>query len=81
MSSKIERLTELLMDGASPDDAVRQLQPELDDLHLRKIEWLVRFPDLTRLPSAQCLAANLPVDRTPTRKEIDRAIAICLKQE
>jgi hypothetical protein len=77
--SALESLINLLVDGIAPEIAVRLVEAQQPFDHAR-IQYFVRIPDLAQLPSAQCLTTHLPQDRKPTKEEVERAIAICLKE-
>ena len=75
----LDELANLLSAGVAPEQAIRQLRSRSVPIdRTPKIQWFVRLPDLGALPSAECLAANLPSDREPTRDEVKQAISVCL---
>lgn len=76
----LRMLAELLAQGVAPKAAIASMRShDPAPSNKARMGYIVRMPDFITLPSAQCLAKNLPKGRRPTRAEVETAIAKCQK--
>jgi hypothetical protein len=64
----------LLRDAQKFGERILAIGSGLTDVILAIV---LRSPDVTHVPSADCMAANLPQDREPTEEELREAWRIC----